>query len=309
MNSLTPAEAYLSTLAPVSRTTMAGCLDRLARLLAGESPSDKAATATRDNTDWWNLTTDDADRLVAAVKAQRWEPATVNKHLTALRQVFKAAWRQQRIDADQLSRLVDFKGDAGSREPAGREIPAMERDALLAACDDDTPIGARDAALIAVLYATGLRRAEVVSLNMGDWNAVERSLRVVGKRNKQRTVYVALDAVPWLEKWLRVRGVSAGPLFCPVYKGGHVAKRRLSSQTVWAVLDNRSPQGEPGKRAKPHDFRRTMVGDLLDADVDLVTVQKIAGHVSPLTTAAYDRRSERARRDAVDRLSIRPPST
>ena len=47
---------------------------------------------------------------------------------------------------------------------------------------------------------------------------------------------------------------------------------------------------------------------LTSADVDLVTVQKIAGHVSPLTTAAYDRRSERARRDAVDRLSIRPPT-
>src|SRR5438132_7157199 len=107
--------------------------------------------------------------------------------------------------------------------PRGRSISKGELRALFGVClRDRSPIGARDAALLAVLYGSGLRRAEAVALDVGDYDAETGSLRVrVGKGNKERICYTAAGERHLLETWLRARAdagapASKGPLFVPM---------------------------------------------------------------------------------------------
>jgi integrase len=117
-------------------------------------------------------------------------------------------------------------------------------------------------------------------------------------------VYLSLEACQYLERWLDARGRYQGALLCAVQKGGRIEIRYLSSDSVLKMLRKRAKQA--GMEAfSPHDFRRTFCGDLLDAGVDLVTVQKLAGHASPLTTSKYDRRGEEVKRQAVQNLRLK----
>ncbi len=93
--------------------------------------------------------------------------------------------------------------------------------ALLDACAaDPTPAGRRDAALLALLYAGGLRRDELASLTLADYERGQARLRVIGKGNKERFVPLATGAVAALEAWLVVRGTGPGGLWGAINKGG-----------------------------------------------------------------------------------------
>ncbi len=124
-----------------------------------------------------------------------------------------------------------------------------------------------------------------------------------GKGGKDRTVYLPEGALAVVEDWLNIRGNAPGPLLCHVNKGGRVVVRRLTAQAVLFLLQKRAFEaGVPSFSA--HDFRRTFISDLLDAGIDIVTVQKLAGHSDPATTARYDRRGEETKRRAVQALGI-----
>ena len=100
-----------------------------------------------------------------------------------------------------------------------------------------------------------------------------------------------------------MRGTEAGPLFCRIRRGEHLHLGRMHSDSIWRMLQLRAK--EAGLESfSPHDFRRTFCSDLLDAGVDIVTVQKLAGHASPITTAKYDRRGEETKRRAVQNLGF-----
>jgi site-specific recombinase XerC len=219
--------------------------------------------------------------------------------LSALRGVLKAAWKLDLMSAGDYQKAASVESVRGETVPAGRALAQAEIAALLATCDD-TPLGIRDAALISILYGCGLRRSELVALDLADYDAAASTLRVRGKGNKQRRVPLG-GAAPALADWLAVRGPQPGALFQGLGNRNH--GRRLTDQAIYHIMVKR------GKEAaldpfSPHDFRRTFVGDLLDAGADVVTVQKLAGHADPATTSRYDRRDERAGRDAVNRLHL-----
>jgi integrase len=97
-------------------------------------------------------------------------------------------------------------------------------------------------------------------------------------------------------------------LFCPISRGGNLRRRdgRPAGMTGQAIaqLLTRRLAAAGATTATPHDFRRTFIGELLDAGVDLATTQELVGHASPATTARYDRRPQRRRQEAVDRLNL-----
>jgi integrase len=158
-----------------------------------------------------------------------------------------------------------------------------------------------------------LRRTELASLKLSDYDPEERTVRIRGKGNKERQVYAEGGADLLLAHWLKLRGEGdpAEPLFLPVRKDGKVRhtnahgekKASLSDQAVYKMVKRRHREARI-KEVSPHDFRKTFVGDLLDAIGDLSTVQKLAGHSDPATTARYDRRGERAMRKAASLLHV-----
>ncbi len=306
-----PYRIYLDRLdSDQSRRTMRGCLDRIARIIAMDE------TVTGAGRPWWRLRYEHTMGIRAELRDRRGEhggpaysPASVNKHLVALRQVMLECWRLGLMSAEDYKRAVDLKSVESTRLPRGRHIPGDALAAVLAVCADDAaPAGRRDAALLAVLYTTGARRAEIAGLALTDYDPGERSLRVRGKRDKERLVYVTADAAALLDAWIAVRGRTPGALFPPISRAGRcrIADGRFThptGQAIAGILTRRVNEAGVAPHT-PHDFRRTFIGELLDAGVDLATAQQLVGHASPATTARYDRRPERRRREAVDRLHL-----
>jgi site-specific recombinase XerD len=292
-----PAAVYLASLSEGSRRAMAGALDTIAGLLTGYRYDMRTFP--------WGALRYSHTAAVRAQLADLYAPATANKMLAALRGVLREAWRLGLMTAEEHARASDIPPVRGSSPPRGRALVGGELASLFAACTrDKTPAGKRDAALLAVLYTCGLRRSEAVGLLLRDYSPTDGSLRVhAGKGGKSRLVYPTPEARGAIEAWLGARKLSDGPLFCPVNKGGKVTLRAMTDQSVRKILIKRAK--EAGIEAfSPHDLRRTMIGDLLDAGADISTVQRLAGHATVTTTARYDRRGEDAKRKAAELLRL-----
>jgi len=300
-----PAAVYLASLAPGSKRAMRGALNTIAELLGVPEVQNEKSEDVRCLALNWGALRFQHTTAIRAALAERYKPATVNKSLSALRQVLKQAWRLGQISQDDYARAADLAGITGDTLPAGRALGSGELIALMSQCGNDaTPAGARDAAIVAILYSCGLRRAELVGLDLASYDAQAGELRVMGKRRKERIVPVVNGAAQALGDWLTLRGSEPGPLFWPIRKGGHLQHgERLTTEAIWHLLRRRATAAGI-KSLSPHDFRRTFVGDLLDAGADIATVQKLAGHASVNTTARYDRRPEQAKRRAAELLHV-----
>jgi site-specific recombinase XerC len=292
-----PVAVYLASLSSGSRPTMRSALEIVAALLTSGAYDARSLP-------WASLRHAHLQALRGQL-AERYAPKTVNRTLSAVRGVLRAAWRLGHIDTDTLHRACDVGGVRGSRLPAGRDVAMRERQQLFEVCADD-PLparGARDAAVLALLAGTGIRRAEAVAIDLEHVDLDEGGVRILGKGNKERRAYLVDGSRRALEWWLGLRGSEPGPLLYRVLKGGHIRPLRLRAAAVGIVVERRVR--EVGLRhATPHDFRRTFTGDLLDAGADLSAAQALLGHASPTTTARYDRRGERARRKAAELVSV-----
>ena len=293
-----PAAVYLARLALGSRRTMAGALDVIAGLLT----SYRCDKSSLD----WGAVRYQHTAAIRALLADLYAPATANKMLAALRGVLREAWRLGYMEAEEFHRAADIPTIKGATIARGRAVTSDEMKLLFAACRrDTTAAGKRDAALITVLYGCGLRRSEVVALDLGDYDPETSALKVrSGKGNKARVSYAAAGGSrAAIAGWLAVRGKAPGPLFCPINKGGKVTLRRITDQAIRKILLKRAAEAGVA-RFSPHDLRRTMIGDLLDAGADISTVQRLAGHSNVTTTARYDRRGETAKRKAAEMLRV-----
>jgi site-specific recombinase XerD len=243
---------------------------------------------------------------VAALRtnlADAYAPTTANKILCAIRGVLRQAFALGLMDANDLQRAVSVKAIRGRRVPAGRALAEEELRQIFDACDPATPSGARDAALLAVAYGTGLRRSELASADLDRYDRVSGALVVRGKGNKERTVYVTGGAKAALDEWIEVRPPGPGPLFLPISRTGAMAPRRVTEQAIYLIMARLARRANVAAFS-PHDIRRTFVGDMLDAGADIATVQALAGHASVTTTQHYDRRGERAKKRAATLLAV-----
>ncbi len=279
-----------------SRRTMREALNNIAKLLTND-----ACDAT--TIDWSKLRYQHT-AAVRSVLMEKYSPAMANKMLCALRRTLKEAWRLGLMSTDEYGRATDIESVRGKSLLKGRSLDNEEITALWDDCiRDNSNLGARDAALLGVL-TVGLRRSEIAHLDLSDFKPRSRSLTIrEAKGRSERIVYLPLASVRAVQDWLVIRGKEAGALFYPLDKGHKVIPRRMSEQGVLRALQRR------GERAgvegfTPHDFRRTFIGNLLDAGADIVTVAHLAGHVSPNTTSKYDRRGEAAKKRAVDLLDV-----
>ena len=292
-----PAAVYLASLGLRSRRTIGGDLNAIAQIVSNERFDAFSLQ--------WEFIRYRHTAAIRSLLAERYAPATANRMLSALRGVLKAAWRLGQMPTEEYHRAIDLPPVKGETLPRGRAITSGELRSLFVICaGDGSAHGARDAALLALLYGAGLRRAEVVALDLADYDSESGEVKVLhGKGGKQRMVYATNGSKAALDAWLQVRGAEDGPLFLPIRKGGAIVNRRLDNQSVFDILRKRARESGV-KNVSPHDFRRTFISDLLDAGADIATVQKMAGHANVTTTARYDRRGEVAKQKASELLYV-----
>lgn len=295
-----PVDAYLATLgSSESVRVMLSTIQRFVDLFKADTQQ-MPVQARQMN---WSVLNRQA--LVFAIherKKTKDSLSSIRLMLSAVRGVAKEAWQMGQIRTDTYMRIKEVKAPRGSTLPAGRALPLSQMNLLLQACRSQTgPIAARDLAMVSILMVCGLRRSELVSINREAVNREQASIKILGKGNKERMVYLddeaMVDVSEWMDEFLPY---DTGPLFPRIRRGGDVTNQRLSDQSVRYILENRCIQAGIDV-ARPHDMRRSFITHLLDS-VDPLTVQAMAGHASMQTTARYDRRGEKRKQEAANKF-------
>ena len=214
------------------------------------------------------------DRGYRATSSARW--------LSCIKGFYRHSTARGRVDRDPAAHI---------EHPAlGRPLPSSLSEsqvvALLNAPDVDTPIGLRDRAMLELLYATGLRITELVSLGTASINLRQGIVRVVGKGGKERLVPVGEEALHWVERFVRdgrraLSGEGTEALF-PSRRG-----RAMTRQTFWYAVKRHARKAAIYSPISPHTLRHAFATHLLNHGADLRAVQMMLGHADLSTTQIY----------------------
>ena len=292
-----PASVYLAGKpSEAGRRGLKRSLDRAAELLTG------GLTTNALVVNWAEVRYQHVTALRSVLIDDDAKPATINHVLAAVRGTLREAWRLGLIDAESLARVVDVGNVSASTLPAGRHVDVAEVRRLFESCSDK-PGGARDAAMLALLYGCGLRRSEAVALLLDDYDQGAVTIHH-GKGRKERIVYCPAGARQAIDAWIARRGPWPGALLNPVNKGGHIHHRPMTAQAVLLRLHYLADQAGV-TRFSPHDLRRSFVGELLDAGADISSAcNSLPVTPSVATTQRYDRRPEEAKRRTAEMLHV-----
>lgn len=207
--------------------------------------------------------------------------------LSAVKSLFRFACLQGRLDANPASRVRTPKQE----QILPRHLRPGEIERLIEAPSSEGALGHRDRALLELLYATGLRVGELVSLDWHDVDIEARVLRVLGKGGKERMVPFGAPAAEALKIWLRhsdellsrrkAPAADQEPVFLN-NRGG-----RLGDRSVRRIVDRHSAAAGVPSGVHPHTLRHTFATHLLEEGADLRTIQELLGHSSLSTTQRY----------------------
>ena len=139
----------------------------------------------------------------------------------------------------------------------------------------------RDAAILELFYSSGLRLAELASLNVADLDIYTESVRILGKGRKERVCPVGLPALEAVSRYRAAANVQAGPLFI------NKSRRRISPRSIWLILKRYLRHTSIPIAVSPHKLRHSFATHLLDSGADLRSVQALLGHASLSTTQIY----------------------
>lgn len=232
-------------------------------------------------------------RYLAELDAARYARRTVARRLSSLRSFFEYLQRERITDTDPAMALGTPKLPKDLPETLSAEVVR----ALLDAPDATTPPGIRDRAILELLYATGMRVAELSGLDLDDLDLIQGQVRVMGKGSKERILPVHQLAIRRLNVYLH----DARPRFGPSGETSAVflnrSGTRLTTGGVRRMLKRHLSAigADPG--IHPHVLRHTFATDLLDAGADLRSVQELLGHVALSTTQIYTHLSLRRLKD------------
>jgi integrase/recombinase XerC len=248
----------------------------------------------------------DVRAFLAALHRSR-SASTLGRKLSALRSFFGFLAREGVREADPSLGI-----------PAPRLRPGLPRPLAVDDCmalvkggpvpESDSRRGLRDAALVELLYGTGIRVAELCGLDVRDVDLHRGEVRVWGKGGRERIVPVPEAAREALAAWLGVRrgaGVLAEPLFPALRARRDEAPRRLDPRDVRRLLRRRSARSGLVERVHPHRLRHSYATHLLDMGADLREIQELLGHASLSTTQKYTAVSMARLQEVYDRAHPR----
>ena len=202
---------------------------------------------------------------------------SIARKLAALRTFFKFLCREGVLQENPMQRVASPK--------MGRKLPgflyADQMETLLQASDTETLLGARDQVILELLYGSGLRVSELVSLNRDNLDLEIGLLRVMGKGRKERVVPVTGYAAQAIINYLRKREDGKEALLLN-YQG-----TRLSARSVRRILDKLVTRVSLEQRVHPHMLRHSFATHMLDGGADLRSVQELLGHYKLSSTQIY----------------------
>jgi len=209
--------------------------------------------------------------------------ASIARKLSAIRSFFRYLVREEILPVNPVQETSSPKLD--KRLPLF--LTAEEVIRLLEAPDSSTPLGQRDRAFMELLYASGLRVSELVSLDLEQVSLDTREIRVWGKGAKERMVLMGEPAARALNNYLNegrfeLLGEKKSSAVFLNYNGG-----RLSERSVQSILEEYAQKAGIGKKVHPHMLRHTFATHLLDGGADLRVVQELLGHASLSSTQVY----------------------
>jgi integrase/recombinase XerD len=210
-------------------------------------------------------------------------PTSTNRRLTVFKRFFRWAVRERIVDADPTLKLDS------ARQPlrVPKTLSEAQVEALLAAPDVETPLGLRDRAMLELLYASGLRVSELVSLKTVHVSFVECALRVTGKGAKERLVPFGEEALVWIERYIgaarpTILGRRTSDALFVTGLGGPMTR-----QMFWKLLKAHALVAGIAAPLSPHTLRHAFATHLLNHGADLRAVQMLLGHADISTTTIY----------------------
>ncbi len=228
-------------------------------------------------------------------------PATISRHLAAIRSFYRYAVREGIIKKDPSADLESPK----IAQKLPRVLSAGEVDFLLNQPIISEPAGLRDKSMLELLYATGIRVSELVSLNLEQINMENGFIRCFGKGAKERIVPLGDTAVRFLKEYL-ARGRSklektGGTQALFVNQHG----RRLTRQGFWKILKKYARKAKIKAEITPHTLRHSFATHLLENGADLRSVQEMLGHADISTTQIYTHLTKKKLKEVYERTHPR----
>src|SRR6478735_11881889 len=209
--------------------------------------------------------------------------ASTNRRLTVFKRFFRWAVRERLVDADPTLKLQS------ARQPlrVPKTLTEAQVEALLAAPDVDTPLGLRDRTMLELMYASGLRVSELVTLKVLHLSLADNVVRVMGKGSKERLVPFGLVARDWIARYLaEARGAILGgqqteDLFVTARGQG------MTRAMFWVIVKKHAHAAGLTAPLSPHTLRHAFATHLLNHGADLRAVQMLLGHADISTTTIY----------------------
>ncbi|WP_439329812.1 site-specific tyrosine recombinase XerD [Comamonas guangdongensis] len=217
------------------------------------------------------------------VRVDDTKPTSSNRRLTVLRRYFHWALREKRVAADPTVRMLAAK--QAPRMP--KTLTQAQVEALLQAPDVDMPLGLRDRAMLELMYASGLRVSELVTVRMHELDLRAGVLRVTGKGRKERLVPFGQEAQWWLERYLHearaaiLGGQQTEEVFVTQRGAG------MSRVMFWVIVKKCAQLAGVTSPLSPHTLRHAFATHLLNHGADLRVVQMLLGHADISTTTIY----------------------
>ena len=233
---------------------------------------------------WKELTADHFRRYLFEISKRGLARSTIRLHFAALRTFFKFLTQRHNLIVNPLKEVQLPKLE----KKLPLVLTATQIDELLSAPlrverSKRAPVWmpARDAAILELFYSSGLRLAELVSLNVESVDPFTESVRVLGKGRKERVVPVGAPALLAIQKYRQEANVHSGPLFLSK------VRKRIAHVNVGLILRRYLPHTSIPVRVSPHKLRHSFATHMLDAGADLRSVQALLGHASLSTTQIY----------------------
>jgi len=259
-------------LQPLSIESYSRDLLQLARFAAGQE-----MTPAR-------LSLRDLETFVRALMADGYSPRSVARTVAGVRGFYRYLLVTRAIDANPAE---DLTAPRGWRD-LPRYLSLDEVDTLLAAPDQSTPRGVRDRTMIDVLYATGLRVTELVTLKPADLNLEVGYLTCIGKGDKQRVVPIGDQAIASLRHYYQdARGALLKGRSSPWLFASGRGTTALTRVGFWKLLKAHAQRAGITTDVSPHVLRHSFATHLLDRGADLRAIQMMLGHASLSTTQIY----------------------